>query len=96
MPVVLSKLTRVISAVPPLSSLKKPSSSTERIGPMEHRDTRPKLSASACRSLRTWEIPTPSARMNGTVIGPVVTPPESKAMHRKSLSVKAASANTTA
>ena len=39
--------------------------------------------------------PTPSARMNGTVIGPVVTPPESKAMHRKSLSVKAARANMT-
>ena len=58
------------------------------MGPMEQRDTRPKLSASAFLSLRMLEIPTPKAKMKGTVIGPVVTPPESKAMLRKSASVK--------
>ena len=63
---------------------------------MEHRDTRPKLSASAERSLRIWDTPTPSARINGTVMGPVVTPPESKATPKKLLSVKAARTNTTA
>ena len=40
--------------------------------------------------------PTPMAMMNGTVIGPVVTPPESKATLRKFASVNAASANTIA
>ena len=94
MPVVLSKLTWVISAALPPPSLKKPSSSTDKMGPMEHRATRPKLSASARLSLRTWEIPTPRARINGTVMGPVVTPPESKAMPRKSRSANAASKNT--
>ena len=94
MPVVLSKCTGVMAAASPLPLLKKPSSSTDKIGPMEHSATRPKLSASACRSLRTWEIPTPRERMNGTVMGPVVTPPESKAILRKSLSAKAARANT--
>ena len=94
MPVVLSKCTGVMAAASPLPLLKKPSSSTDRMGPIEHRATRPKLSASALRSLRTWEIPTPRARMNGTVMGPVVTPPESKAILRKSLSAKAARANT--
>ena len=50
---------------------------------MEQRATRPKLSSEACRSLRMDEIPTPSAMINGTVMGPVVTPPESKATARK-------------
>ena len=34
--------------------------------------------------------------MNGTVIGPVVTPPESKATGKKSLSAKMASKKTMA
>ena len=94
MTVVLSRLTRTIPDAPPSPLPRNPSSSTDKIGPMEHSATRPKLSASACRSLRTWEIPTPRERMNGTVMGPVVTPPESKAILRKSLSAKAARANT--
>ena len=52
--------------------------STERIGPTEQSATRPKLSLFAFSSLRIDATPTPSAIMNGTVIGPVVTPPESK------------------
>jgi len=35
--------------------------------------------------------PTPSAMMKGTVMGPVVTPPESKATERNSFGTKAAS-----
>ena len=45
MPVVLSKCTGVMAAASPLPLLKKPSSSTDRMGPIEHRATRPKLSA---------------------------------------------------
>ena len=52
---------------------------TASIGPMELIATRPKLSFCASLSLRDDATPTPSAMMNGTVIGPVVTPPESKA-----------------
>ena len=63
---------------------------------MEHRATRPKESSAAWRSLRIAEMPTPSAMMNGTVMGPVVTPPESNATARKSLGTKAASTNTMA
>ena len=61
---------------------------------MEHNDTRPKLSDSALLSLRIWLTPTPMARMKGTVMGPVVTPPESKATDRKLLSTKTQSRNT--
>ena len=50
---------------------------------MEHSATRPKLSDLAFSSLRMEATPTPSAMINGTVIGPVVTPPESKATDRK-------------
>ena len=66
------------------------------MGPTEHSATRPKLSASADLSLRIIETPRPIARINGTVIGPVVTPPESNAMLKKLRSVNAASANITA
>ncbi len=66
------------------------------MGPIEQRATRPKLSDSAFASLRIFETPTPSARINGTVIGPVVTPPESKAMPRKSGFENAAKIKTTA
>ena len=57
---------------------------------MEHSATRPKLSVCAWLSLRMEDTPTPSAMIKGTVMGPVVTPPESKATARKSLSTSAA------
>ena len=68
-----------------------PSVSTARMGPMEHMATRPKLSSAAWRSPRMAETPTPSAMIKGTVMGPVVTPPESNATARNSLGTKAAS-----
>ena len=55
---------------------------------MEHNDTRPKLSSSACLSLRIAAIPIPNDIINGTVIGPVVTPPESNATDKKSFGTK--------
>ena len=61
------------------------------MGPTEHMATRPKLSSAAWRSPRMAETPTPSAMMKGTVMGPVVTPPESNATARNSLGTKAAS-----
>ena len=70
--------------------------STARIGPMEHIETRPKLSSSACLSLRIAEIPIPNAIMKGTVIGPVVTPPESNATERKSCDTKGVNPKTIA
>ena len=42
------------------------------------------------------DIPAPMDIMNGTVIGPVVTPPESKDSGRKEGSTKNASTNATA
>ena len=63
---------------------------------MEHRATRPKLSPPACLSLRTALTPTPRAMIKGTVMGPVVTPPESKAMDQKSGDTNMARMNTTA
>ena len=72
-----------------------PRTSTERMGPTLHRATRPKLSLVAFLSLRTEASPTPRAMIKGTVIGPVVTPPESKDTGMKSLGVSAmASTNT--
>ena len=49
------------------------------MGPTLHKATSPKLSLAPSRSLRAADRPTPSAMINGTVIGPVVTPPESNA-----------------
>ena len=69
---------------------------TASTGPMEHRATRPKLSALAFSSLRIDATPTPSAMINGTVIGPVVTPPESNATDKKPASDKNAPINTIA
>ncbi|CCX70671.1 unknown [Firmicutes bacterium CAG:555] len=46
--------------------------------------TRPKLSLAAFLSLLTEASPTPTAIINGTVMGPVVTPPESNATARNS------------
>lgn len=49
----------------------------------------------ACMAVASTEAtPTPSAIIKGTVIGPVVTPPESKAVERKSFGTNAASVNT--
>lgn len=53
------------------------------MGPTLESATRPKLSLAASLSPRTAAMPTPIAMMNGTVIGPVVTPPESYATARK-------------
>ena len=53
------------------------------MGPTEHRATRPKESLAAWRSFRMAAMPTPSAMIKGTVMGPVVTPPESKATAKK-------------
>ena len=49
---------------------------------------RPKLSLLEFLSLRTDAIPIPSAMINGTVTGPVVTPPESKDTGIKSAGAK--------
>ena len=49
------------------------------MGPTEHRATRPKESLPEFLSLRMAARPMPRAMMKGTVMGPVVTPPESKA-----------------
>ena len=54
-----------------------PSVITARTGPIEHNATSPKLFSLALLPPITLDIPTPKAIINGTVIGPVVTPPES-------------------
>ena len=73
-----------------------PSSSTIRIGPTLHSATRPKLSSSCPCAARSADTPTPSAMINGTVIGPVVTPPASNATARKSFGENSVSANSSA
>ena len=45
---------------------------------MEHREIRPKLSLAEFLSLRVEAMPRPRDMIKGTVMGPVVTPPESK------------------
>ena len=59
------------------------SSRTAAMGPTEHRAMRPKLFSPAFRPPTVRAIPTPRAMMKGTVMGPVVTPPESKERGRK-------------
>ena len=49
------------------------------IGPTEQSAIRPKLFSFAFLPPMAPATPTPSAMMKGTVMGPVVTPPESKA-----------------
>ena len=66
------------------------------MGPTELSATRPKLSFSALGSLRMALTPTPSDRMKGTVMGPVVTPPASKATARNAPGTNCASTNTSA
>ena len=61
--------------------------STASTGPTLESATRPKLSLEAFLSPLTEARPTPIAMIKGTVIGPVVTPPESNATARKSFSI---------
>ena len=68
--------------------------STERIGPILHRETRPKLFSWEFLFLLMVTIPAPSAIIKGTVIGPVVTPPESNAVAIKSSGTKNANSMT--
>ena len=72
------------------------SSCTARMGPTEHSATRPKESSAAVLSLRMAVMPRPKAMIKGTVIGPVVTPPESKATARKLSGTRKVSASTSA
>ena len=59
---------------------------TDKIGPIEHSAVIPKLSLSDFLSLRIEAAPAPSAMINGTLIGPVVTPPESNGIGLTNLS----------
>ena len=61
---------------------------------MEHMDTSPKASLLEFLSLRMAAMPMPSAMINGTVTGPVVTPPESKAAGTKLYGAKKDSRKT--
>ena len=56
---------------------------TATIGPMEHIAISPKLFSLALRPPMVVAMPTPKAIINGTVMGPVVTPPESKERGKK-------------
>src|SRR5690606_5716330 len=73
-----------------------PISITARIGPMDARATRPNPSPEELFPRMTEATPTPRATMKGTVIGPVVTPPESKEIGANSLGVNRASRKTRA
>ena len=64
------------------------------IGPMLQKEIRPKLSLEPSLSLRVEERPTPMAIIKGTVIGPVVTPPESNATAMKSAGAAKESKNS--
>ena len=73
-----------ISYMPVLYVSKSPfvvidSSITAIIGPIEHSAISPKLFSLELLPPIVEEIPTPNAIINGTVMGPVVTPPESNA-----------------
>ena len=56
---------------------------TAIIGPIEHIAIRPKLFSLELRPPIVVAIPTPNAIINGTVMGPVVTPPESNDKAKK-------------
>ena len=69
--------------------------STAKMGPMLHRATMPKLLSSAFwPSLWVEATPMPRAMIKGTVMGPVVTPPESKATAKNSSGTIKAKRNT--
>ena len=63
---------------------KSPNAITAKTGPTEQSETKPKLFSPAFLPPILCDMPMPSAIMNGTVIGPVVTPPLSKASGMKS------------
>ena len=65
------------------------------MGPTLESATRPKESSLLPLPLRMEATPTPSDIINGTVIGPVVTPPESKDTAQKSGETKMLSTNAT-
>ena len=56
-----------------------PNNNTTNIGPTEHKPTKPKLLSFSFLLTLTLARPTPRATIKGTLIGPVVTPPESNA-----------------
>ena len=62
---------------------RSPEAVRESSSPTEHRAMRPKLFSPAFRPPTVKAMPTPRAMMKGTVMGPVVTPPESKESGRK-------------
>ena len=66
------------------------------MGPTEQMPTMPKLSSCEREPPTAPEMPTPSARMKGTVMGPVVTPPESNERGTYPSAEQAASTKTTA
>ena len=61
-----------------------PNNNIDIIGPIEHIATIPKLSLSESLSSLNDDIPIPKAIIKGTAIGPVVAPPESKAIPKNS------------
>ncbi len=71
-----------------------PNNITARMGPTEARAIRPKPSSEEDRPFITEETPIPKARIKGTVIGPVVTPPESRDIGRNSAGVIIATRRT--
>ena len=66
------------------------------MGPTEQSAISPIESSEAALSLRIAAMPRPKLMMNGTVMGPVVTPPASNATARKSSGARNASTKTTA
>jgi len=67
---------------------------TVMTGPIEHRAVNPNESESECSPDREEEIPMPIAMMNGTVNGPVATPPASKESGIKDRSTRQANAKS--
>lgn len=72
----------------------RPIAATAAMGPMEARPTMPKPLSSPSFFLVVAATPRPKAMIKGTVTGPVVAPPESKAMPTKVGSTKAQAMKT--
>ena len=70
-----------------------PKMRTARTGPIEASATNPKPSVVDVLPLIVDATPTPKARIKGTVIGPVVTPPASKEIGKNLLGVNKANRN---
>lgn len=77
-----------VMALPPEGVKNIPKINTVIMGPIKQREIKPKLSSSDVLSARMDANPSPKAMTKGTIIGPVVTPPDSQAMERKLLPVK--------